>query len=187
MSALYGNRWIIRDGSEQDVARCSLLDHTYETDHVMQLQVRPEDPAGWTITLKRERLPRRLEVAYPQSEPRLATLQRSHQCFLVAESRDGHSVDGYLAMQHDHLHRLGIIHDIVVTTRWRRHGIASKLLGAALTWAREHHLQRLMLEVQSKNVPSIEFCQRVGFVFCGFNDRYFANQDVALFFSMTVR
>jgi GNAT superfamily N-acetyltransferase len=85
------------------------------------------------------------------------------------------------------LKKLGLIHDLLVTRAARRKQIGLRLIGAARTWAKEHNLYRLMLETQTKNIPSVEFCQAAGFVFSGFNDRYFPNQDVALFFSLSLR
>ena len=41
--------------------------------------------------------------------------------------------------------------------------------------------------MQSKNYPAISFAQKQGLAFCGYNDRYYASQDVALFFGMTLK
>ena len=41
----------------------------------------------------------------------------------------------------------------------------------------------MMLALQSKNDPAIEFCTQLGLGFCGYSDRYFANRDIALFFA----
>jgi ribosomal protein S18 acetylase RimI-like enzyme len=50
-------------------------------------------------------------------------------------------------------------------------------------WARERNLSRLMLDLQTKNYPAISFVQKHGFQFCGYNERYYSNGDIALFFS----
>jgi ribosomal protein S18 acetylase RimI-like enzyme len=57
------------------------------------------------------------------------------------------------------------------------------LLEAANQWALAHSLARVMLEVQTKNHPAIAFAQKNGFQFCGYNERYYPNGDIALFFS----
>jgi RimJ/RimL family protein N-acetyltransferase len=49
-------------------------------------------------------------------------------------------------------------------------------------WARNRHLMRIVLEMQSKNVPAIHMSMGLGFEFCGYHDQYFANRDIALFF-----
>jgi ribosomal protein S18 acetylase RimI-like enzyme len=74
-----------------------------------------------------------------------------------------------------------------VSRPYRRRQIALRLTKAAATWAREHDLSRLMIETQTKNFPGIRFCEAAGFTFCGFNDRYFPNRDIAVFFCQSVR
>jgi hypothetical protein len=41
--------------------------------------------------------------------------------------------------------------------------------------------------MQPKNYPAICLAQKLGFDLCGYNDRYFANQDIALFFAKNLR
>ena len=47
--------------------------------------------------------------------------------------------------------------------------------------------RRLVLEVISKNQPGIRLAQKFGFEFCGYNDQYYPNQDVALFFGRALK
>jgi GNAT superfamily N-acetyltransferase len=75
----------------------------------------------------------------------------------------------------------------VVQRRYRRTGVGSQLVSAALRWARERTLKQLIVEVQTKNHPAIEFLNKLGFSFCGFNDQHYLNRDIALFFSRAVR
>ena len=60
------------------------------------------------------------------------------------------------------------------------------LLKAAHRWAMEHNLKQLMLETQTKNYPAISLAQKQGFHFCGYNERYYPNGDIALFFSRSI-
>jgi hypothetical protein len=41
--------------------------------------------------------------------------------------------------------------------------------------------------MQSKNYPAIAFCKKQGMAYCGYSDRYYANQDIALFFGLHLR
>ena len=77
--------------------------------------------------------------------------------------------------------------DFCVDRRFRRCGVGTVLLAAAAHWARENHFARLVIETQSKNYPAICFALKNGLVFCGYNDRYYPHQDVALFFGMTLK
>ncbi len=180
-------RCIIRDGAEADIARCQQIDHAYETDQVLQIHVHQDDQIGWDIDLKRERLPRKLDLSIPKNANRLRDSLSDDQGFLIAEQRTGGALLGYLAMQNDQRHKIGLIHDLVVDRSHRRAQVGMKLLGAARTWAKEQELLRLTVEIQTKNTPAIAFFQAMGFVFCGFNDRYFPNQDIAIFFSLSLR
>ncbi|NDJ78200.1 MAG: GNAT family N-acetyltransferase, partial [Chloroflexi bacterium] len=80
----------------------------------------------------------------------------------------------------------GWVYDLVVGEPFRRRRIGSALLDQTLRWARLRDIQRLTLEMQTKNHPAICFARQHGFSLCGFNDRYYSNQDIALFFDRTV-
>jgi hypothetical protein len=45
----------------------------------------------------------------------------------------------------------------------------------------------MILEMQSKNYPAIQLAQKLGFDFCGYNDNYFDNQDIAILFSKPIK
>jgi RimJ/RimL family protein N-acetyltransferase len=47
--------------------------------------------------------------------------------------------------------------------------------------------RRIVLEMQPKNYAAIHLAQKLGFDLCGYNDRYYANHDIALFFAKGVR
>jgi GNAT superfamily N-acetyltransferase len=178
--------FIIRDGLESDIPACLKIDHTYETEYVWQMQI-AQEVGRWQVTFKTERLPRSMEVTHPSSERRLALCLPDDQCFLIAGERDQEGVLGYLAMRREPARRVGWIQDMVVDRDYRRLGIGARLLRVARTWALEHDITRLMVETQTKNFPSIGFCNASGFSFCGYNDRYFENQDIAVFFGQALR
>jgi GNAT superfamily N-acetyltransferase len=94
---------------------------------------------------------------------------------------------GYLTMRNDPAYYVARVMDLVVARQYRNQRIATRLLNIARQWAREHGLSQMTMEIQTKNYPGIMFCQQRGFVFCGFNDRLFPNQDIAVFFSQSVR
>jgi len=39
-----------------------------------------------------------------------------------------------------------------------------------------------MTVVQSKNYPAIQFLTRHGFRFCGYNEQFYRNRDIGLYF-----
>jgi ribosomal protein S18 acetylase RimI-like enzyme len=178
--------FLIRDGLESDITACLMLDHHYETDYVWQMHI-TEDRNNRQITFSTQRLPRTLQTEFPLSEHRLHLALDRQQCFLVAAARDNPEILGYLTLQRDLSHRLAYIQDLVISRSYRRKRIATKLVAIAYQWAKEQALARLIIETQTQNYPSILFCQQTGFIFSGYNDHYFSNQDIALFFSQSVR
>lgn len=177
--------FLIRDGLESDIPSCLALDHRASSDYVWQMNMQ-QTGGGWTVMLKPERLPRPVDIPYALDENRLRLALNGH-CFLVANQRDSHIVTGYLTMRIDPVHHIALIQDLVVSQPFRRQHIGSRLLNVARQWARERKMLRLTAETPTKNYPGIQFCQSAGLVFCGFNDHYFLNQDIAVFFSQTLR
>jgi len=79
------------------------------------------------------------------------------------------------------------VNDLVVDELWRRKGIASSLFQAVRDWGLARKYSRIMLEMSSKNYPAICLAKKLGFEFTGFNDNYFYNNDIALFFSRLLK
>lgn len=178
-------RFKIRDAVPQDVSGCLQLDHNYETEIVWQVHLR-EDVGERTITFRETRLPRLMDVTYPKNEGRLKQALSPTQCFLVATDQSNKAM-GYLVMLADSTHGQASIRDVVVTSDYRRRGLGLRLMTIAQHWAREHGLNRITAITQTKNHPGIGLCQRAGFIFCGYNDQYFTNQDIAVFFCLSLR
>lgn len=184
MSTTFG--FLIRDGLDSDISGCLAMDHTYETDYVWQMNIH-EEGDQWEVRFKTDRLPRTMQAEYPRDERRLRLAVPPNQCFLVAVERDQPEVIGYLTMWNDPIYRVARVNDLVVSRTYRNHRIATRLLNVSRQWAREHDLTQMTMEIQTKNYPGIMFCQQRGFTFCGFNDRLFPNQDIAIFFSQSLR
>ncbi len=174
----------IRPAGPNDLTRLMALDHSCFSDYVWQLELRRE--AGQISSIFREvRLPRSVAVTYPRDPMSLSELWTRRDAVLVAVD-DGVPV-GYLALVEERASAAARVTDIVVTPERRRQGIASSLLTAAQTWAIERKIQRLVLEMQSKNQPCIRLAQKFGYEFCGYNDQYYPTQDVALFFGRALK
>ena len=178
--------FIIRDGIETDIQACLELDHRYDTEFVWQMRLQ-EDVNQRQITFQTEKLPRLLETTWQTSEHRLRLALPANQCFLIAESREENDILGYLTMRNDPVYQIAQLQDLVVSRPYRRRRIGSRLLTVARKWAREHELVRLNAELQTRNYPAIIFCQQLGLTFCGFNDHYFPEQDIAIFFGTSLR
>lgn len=177
--------FVIRDAVANDVDACLALDHSYESDYVWRMVVQ-EVQNGHQITFRKERLPRAVETVHPADELRLRLALPREICYLVAVGKDDPIIPGYLTLRPDPIHKIALIQDIVVSRQFRGLGIGSRLLSIARRWAQEQDAKQLMVEVPTKNYPAIEFFQNRGLRFCGFNDQYFRNLDISVFFGQAL-
>jgi len=56
-------------------------------------------------------------------------------------------------------------------------------LARCLLQAQQQGLSQAMTVIQSKNFPAIKFLERNGFAFCGYNERFYRNLDIGLYFA----
>lgn len=174
----------IRPATSADLPSLLGLDHTYTSDTVWQMEVEGEE-GKLGVSFRKIRLPRAVRVEYPRPVQALADDWSKRAGLLVATLND--ELVGYISMKVDVLPATAWTTDLVVTRRLRRQGIGSGLVLAAQDWAVVHGCKRLVLEMQPKNHPAIQMANKLGFDFCGYNDRYYANHDIALFFARPLR
>ncbi len=167
-----------------DLNTCCQLNTTYTTDYVWQMRTDGDERAT-NIHFDTIRLPRPMRVEYPRSSDELLEHWKQEQCFLTIRNLQEEIV-GFIDTQPHPWQNILWVSNLVVDSHHRRQGMGTALLEAANHWALEHNLSRMMLEMQTKNHPAISFAQKHGFQFCGFNERYYPNGDIALFFSRPV-
>ncbi|HEX2035756.1 MAG TPA: GNAT family N-acetyltransferase, partial [Chloroflexota bacterium] len=73
---------------------------------------------------------------------------------------------------------------LVVAPSHRRQGIAGRLLAQACRWAAGQGAVRLMADVSARNYPALRLLEKAGFSFCGYNDRCYPKNEVAIFLSI---
>jgi ribosomal protein S18 acetylase RimI-like enzyme len=167
-----------------DLNTCYQMTMSYTTDYVWQMRTGGDERAT-NIYFDTIRLPRPMRVEYPRSADELLEHWQQQQCFFIARNLQDEIV-GFIDAQSQLWHNTLWVDNLVVDPHYRRQGFGTALLKAANGWAATQHLNRLTLEVQTKNHPGISFAQKHGFQFCGFNERYYPNGDIALFFSRPV-
>lgn len=162
-----------------DLAACLALDGSYETDYVWQ--VTQQAGNGQVITRFRTvRLPRTMRVPYPSwGETLLAHRERGDLVLVAVEAGQ---VRGYIDQEAQPDQGIAWLHHLVVAPESRRQGIGTALLLRGLQHARQQALSHVMTVVQSKNYPAICFLERNGFAFCGYNERFYRNLDIGLYF-----
>ncbi len=144
------------------------------------------------------RLPRPLAVPSPWSEEQLLAEWKRTDLLLVAEAYDDSPTDspegfalearreiiGYTGVTVDGPRHIAWITSGGVQIDYRRRGIGQAMLNEARRWADRYRLRSLMVELQTKNYPAIDFVQQNGFYFCGYNNSYYASREIALFFAL---
>ena len=174
----------IRPTVANDLTRLMGIDHSSTSESVWQLEFR-RDTGQVTTTFREVRLPRAIQVAYPHNHFALADdwVKRSMMYTAVVNTVPV----GYVSLLERGTASTVWVMDLVVDMANRRHGVAFALLAAGQAWAESRAHRRLILEVQSKNLPAIRLAQKSGFEFCGYNDQYYLNKDVALFFAKVLK
>jgi ribosomal protein S18 acetylase RimI-like enzyme len=174
----------IRPANSSDFPRLMAMDHSCSSDYVWQLELRSE-PRRVTANFHEVRLPRSVAVTYPRNPSILADEWMKRDVLLVA--MQGETPVGYAGAVEEGVSSVAWVMDLVVAPQARRKGVASALLTAIQAWAVERGVRRIVLETQSKNHPCIRLAQKFGYEFCGYNDRYYPTQDVALFFGRALK
>lgn len=174
----------IRSATPSDYEICQELDHSCSTDYVWQMFLEEVEDT-LTTSFRQARLPRSTKVLYPRTGDTLIQSWQLHSCFLVAEWEE--QLVGYANIREEPSQETAWVADLIVDRPHRLRGIGTALLRASREWALERHLKRLIVETQTKNYPAISFLQKRGLVFCGYNDLYYPNQDIAVFFGQTLR
>jgi ribosomal protein S18 acetylase RimI-like enzyme len=173
----------IRTLVSEDIPYLIRIDHSYHTDFAWQMEVNL-DEKDVTIRFKEVRLPRSMRVDYPRNLENLGSVIEKRDLTYVA-LREGEIV-GYASLEVGASQVLGIVSDIAVLRRFRKQGVGSALVFAVQSWLSKRGIYQIQLEMQSKNYPSIRMANKLGFEFCGYSDRYYSNQDIALFFGRRV-
>jgi ribosomal protein S18 acetylase RimI-like enzyme len=177
------NELQIRPFSVADLPRILKIDHSYHTDFVWQMDLNSEE-SEVGVRFKEVKLPRSMRVDYPWPVEQLAEEWDNRAVVLVAYLDD--EVVGYETIMLGAYKELARLSNIAVLRRVRRQGIGTALIRNAQTWLSQQGVQQIQMEMQSKNHPYIRMANKLGFDFCGYNDRYYPNQDIALFFAKKV-
>lgn len=167
-----------------DLPVLATMDHSIETGHVWQMD-RMIDNGHISINFREVRLPRTVRVEYPNPFVWEDKNILEDPGLLVAEM-DGQQV-GYIYIKPAQQPFTAWVRDLAVRPDLRRKGIGSALILSAQEWALRRNLRRLVIEMQSKNFPAIQMVLKLGCDFCGYNDHYYTNQDIALFFASFLR
>jgi ribosomal protein S18 acetylase RimI-like enzyme len=74
-----------------------------------------------------------------------------------------------------------------VKPEYRRKGICSAMMNVVEATAVENQISRIVCTVQAKNDSAIQFLAAHHFSYCGYQEFYFPNLEIALFFAKNIR
>jgi ribosomal protein S18 acetylase RimI-like enzyme len=175
----------IRPAADSDLRYLVKIEHSYQTMFVWQMDRLIQD-GQFAVNFRQTRLPRTVRVDYAGSHPLLNEESWPHyQAVLVATVAQ--IPVGYIGLSDQSASKAVWVTDCAVKEDYRRQGIGTSLVLAAQEWGAEHGFRKALLEMQSKNYPAVQLARKLGYEFCGYNDHYFPNQDIALFFSRSLR
>jgi len=175
----------IRPAVAADIPVLIELDHDFSTDHVWQMELQDEhEPDQIGVYFHKVRLPRSVRVEYPRPVRSLVEDWARLSALLVALLEN--QPIGFAGLVLDHSTKATWVTDLVVDRPIRRQGIASALLLAAAEWAATMDSRTLVLEMQPKNHPAIQLASKLGFEFCGYNDLFYPNHEIGIFFRKSI-
>ena len=176
-------RMEIRPTVATDLSRLMGMDHSCSSDYVWQVDLRRES-GQISVNLREVRLPRPVNVPYPRNVFALADEWQYKSAMLTVAVPEP---AGYICLNAQTAAEVVWVTDLAVAPEWRKRGVGLALLKAAENWAMERGGRILFIEMTAKNNPAIRLAQKFGFEFCGYNEHYYANHDVALFFGRTLK
>lgn len=174
----------IRPTNGNDIPALMHLEHHYETTHVWQMD-RAIEGGQVSVGFHAVRLPRKVKVETPMPADWLVDGWKSQPGLLTAVF-EGQPV-GFICLSEGFGMGTAWVRELLVSEKMRRKGIGTALILAGHEWAAQRSYRRVLLEMQSKNFPAICMAFKLGYDFGGYNDHYYTNQDIAVFFTRFLR
>jgi len=169
----------IRHVIQDDLPEMITINHSYITDSVLKLELIQEENSI-RVEFRNGHLPREMTIQYPRNEEELLLSWQKSTSMLVGRIKD--QIVSYIGIEELRPSGIVKVKDIVVAGSNRRQGIASGLLLATENWASKRNNSIVILEMQMKNSPMINLSRKLGYSFSGFQNCYFPNHDLAIFF-----
>jgi GNAT superfamily N-acetyltransferase len=175
---------LVRQAVSPDIELLAKFDHTVKTECVWQM-MQSIDAGKIVTSFVENHLPREMRLTYPKSPDTLLERWKDYSSVLVACINS--APVGYITFTTSFAPYIVWIKDLVVDELWRRKSVATTLIQAVNSWGTARHYVRMSIEMSSKNYPAINFVKKCGFDFSGYDDNFFNNNDIALFFSRFIK
>jgi ribosomal protein S18 acetylase RimI-like enzyme len=174
----------IRPAQIADLNTLLALDHSYHTSYVWQMD-RSSEQGQIGIYFREVRLPRPVRIDYPNPPDKIAAEFGSAPGWLVAILE--RVPVGYIQLKENRNTSTAWVTNMMVKEDLRHKGIGTAMILSGQNWASQRNLRRMVIEMQSKNYPAIQLANKLGYEFSGYNDHYYENRDIALFFACFLR
>ena len=167
-----------------EMTQIAQMDLRFESDYVWKTQML-EGLDSFESSFQRIRLPQTIRVSFQAySMANLETLIRQREILSV---RYEDNVIGYVRLEQDETVNRIILKSGGVMPEYRNKGVGTVLLDRICEIARHNRIRSLVCMVQAKNDPTIHFLLARGFVFCGYQEFFFRNMEIGMFFSKSIR
>lgn len=93
-------------------------------------------------------------------------------------------VIAYVVARHDEAQEIVWVDDVAVAPEFRRMRVATRLIDGVRQWSREQGAHRMLVAIPTKHVPMMTLVGNLGLTFCGYNDQFFLNHDIAVMFGL---
>ncbi len=174
----------IRFPTLQDINACFNLDAHVNTEYVWQMR-RVVEPHKISVTLQRVRLPRTMKLRYPPLGDSLMRHYEQRDALWVAVERG--VVVGFVLIVPDGTTGVAWIRHLVVDRPQRRRGLGTALLERAVHAIAERGADRVVVAINAKNDPGIQFFLHHRFEISGYNEAHFGRGDIAMYLSRSLR
>ncbi len=160
------------------------IDLGFESNYVWKSQI-DDDLDAYTIVLQKIKLPKTIHVPFQAGdETALENMVKRNEVFVARYEKQ---VIGFVHLDRDLVNNRIEIKTGGVKPEYRRKGIGTAILNGIQEMARQNEIARIVMTVQAKNDPAIRFLMSKGYQFCGYQEFFFPNLEIALFFSKNIR
>lgn len=167
-----------------EYAQIAQMDLSFDSNYVWKTQI-VEGFESFQPSFQRIRLPKTIHVSFQAyNTANLEQLIRQRE---ILSLRYEDKVIGYVRPERDETVNRMILKTGGVMPEYRNKGVGSAMLEHLCDIARKNGYRSLVCMVQAKNDPTIHFLMGRGFVFCGYQEFFFRNMEIGLFFSKNIR
>jgi ribosomal protein S18 acetylase RimI-like enzyme len=104
----------------------------------------------------------------------------NEKCYIFVAKYDG-KILGYSRMHFYKWNNSAYIITLLVDAEHRRKGIGTRLLKFMEDFAKEKKSRVLMFDTSTDNTPALQLYFKNGFRICGYNDKIYENEKIALY------